>query len=332
MKTSIGSTEKRSARFGAVSVNDFIDVRPKKSWKLLSLGIGGSILAALFAAWVWQGPYQSRQDRKEVEKFLIISDPSVTISTWEKLTRQNLQKNPEPVRLYLIGKLIGSGHLGVDDDRKAELAALREAARQGSDLAELELFRIKKISASSNFKESSRLLDKILERVSFGVKVGDPTSMYTLAVMKSEGLGTALDLSGAAELATRAANDLPPGLQELLIKQADQGGGIFKGKSDDDLAEFLGRQLLHQKYYGSRIDPCDLMGSFSHAEFEAASKCRQRWFRENAMAGNTIYYVDFAKSLLLRDGNIAGALIWFREAPEDGSSSFRVEFDSENPS
>ena len=86
--------------------------------------------------------------------------------------------------------------LNTSQGRINSLAALREAARQGSDLAAIELIKKKLIPGGSGFREISRLLDGIVERVNFGVKVGDPISMYTLAVMKSQGLGVALDLAG----------------------------------------------------------------------------------------------------------------------------------------
>ena len=119
MKTPLGSTRKLRFRFGAASANDFIDVRPKKSRKLFVMIFCGSILLALLAAWVWQGPFQSWQDGKEVEKFLVMNDPGATISTREKLERQNLQKNPVSVRMYLTGKFIESGRGGDDSDGKA---------------------------------------------------------------------------------------------------------------------------------------------------------------------------------------------------------------------
>ena len=179
MKTPISSTEKRSARFGAAPPNDFIDVRPKKSRRLLALGIGGLILAALFAAWVWQGPYQSWQDRKVVEKAMATTLSGDTMSTFEKIARQKLQSNPESVRYYLTSKYIGSGHTGVNEDaiEKAELAALREAARQGNELAALDLVKMKRTSLESNFKSISKSLDEIHERVQLGVRVGDPLSL-----------------------------------------------------------------------------------------------------------------------------------------------------------
>ena len=124
-------------------------------------------------------------------------------------------------------------------------------------------------------------------------------------------------LADAAELAARAASDLPLGLQELLMIQAAEGSGIFKGKEDDELAEFLGRRLLDQKYYGRRINICGYKFPIGQVEYAEILKCQQRWFHHNSMAGHPIYFIDFAKSLLLGDGDVAGALIWFRKAPED---------------
>lgn len=315
MKTPISSTEKRSARFGVASSNDFIDVRPKKSRRLLALGIGGLILAALFAAWVWQGPYQSWQDRKVVETAMEMTRSGTKISTAEKLWRQNLQQNPESVRLYLTSQflksLLSENRSDVIAIQKAAHAALREAARQGSDLAALELVRLQRASEKSNFKEISRQLDAIHERVQLGVKVGDPASMYALAVMKSEGLGAAVDMAGAAELAERAANDLPPGLQESLMVQSANDSGIFKDRGDQYFAESLGDQLLRKKYY-SKNSPC--AGDFPDAYLDHG-KCHEKWIHTAALAGNPLIFAHFAE-LLRRKGD-AGALEWLRRAPED---------------
>ncbi len=324
MKTPISSTEKRSARFGVASSNDFIDVRPKKSRRLLALGIGGLILAALFAAWVWQGPYQSWQDRKVVETAMEMTHSGTKISTAEKLWRQNLQQNPESVRLYLTSQflksLLSENRSDAIAIQKAAHAALREAARQGSDLAALELVRLQRASEKSNFKEISRQLDAIHERVQLGVKVGDPASMYALAVMKSEGLGAAVDMAGAAELARRAASALPSGLQEMLMIDATWGIGIFKDQEDEFLAKLLGEKLLRQKYYGSS-SPCTLGDKFT--------ECSNGWVRDSANAGDPYRYADFAK-LLLQSNDGMAALEWLRRAPEDTlgiSGSIMLSFD-----
>ena len=312
MKLPIRSFEKKNSRREIGSANDFIDVTPKKPRWLYPLAAAGVALAGLLAIGIWQGPYQSWQDRKEVEKAMAMTDSGATIPTWEKLERQNLQKNPEPVRLYLTSKLLnfnrskeGGNDLAL---QKAVHAALREAARQGSALAALELVKLKKVSTESNFKEISLQLDDIHERVQLGVKVGDATSMYALAVMKSEGLGAAVDMEGAAELARRAAKDLPPGLQEFLLIQASYGIGIFENQNDEQLAKLLGHQLLEKKYYG-RYSPCGITRNFVN--------CLNKWVSESAIAGNPLYFSDFA-NLLLRDEKAdIVALEWLKKAPED---------------
>ena len=320
MKTPISSTEKRSARFGASPSNDFIDVRPKKSRRLLALGIGGLILAALFAAWVWQGPYQSWQDRKVVEKAMATTLSGDTMSTFEKIARQKLQSNPESVRYYLTSKYIGSGHTGVNEDaiEKAELAALREAARQGNELAALDLVKMKRTSLESNFKSISKSLDEIHERVQLGVRVGDPLSIYTFAVMKSEGLGTQLDLLGAAELATRVAHELPPGLQELVMRAAILGTGVYADQSNLSLAKSLGQGLLRRNYY-HLVPPCALDRAMLESNSEARSylKCTDDWNKEAALSGDPFAYAGYAEFLLDVKNDVSGALQWLEKVPID---------------
>ena len=315
---------------------DIVDVESRTPRRALRAAIALTVVfISVLVAWVWQGPYQSWRDRQVIEEAITLQSTlgptSMSRSRLAHLHQQfeQTRRNSRPVELHLLAELFSD--FGDENEANksvfqvASAAALREAARQGSELAKLDLAVAKRNSAPSDFSDVLRTIDDVSVRVQQGVRAGDPVSMYTLAVMKTRGIGAEVDRRGAIDLAKRAGNNLPPGYMAELAGSAAFGTGIFSEQTDTKFAQLLGRRLLEMKYFPIPY-LCDPPTIENLDAAESIADCQSKHVRESAFAGDPLSFASYAEQLVEEGAAVSEALTWYRKASPQVMSDSTLAF------
>lgn len=296
--------------------------------------VGTTLIGAMTvgALWVWHFQYQSIRDQREIEHAIELQLALVSNSNnkgWAATLRKKIERanrNPRPIELFELSGLFRQASKAHETHKlvfqSARQAALRQAVREGSNLARIEMAVESQKENGGDFKESLKILDKVRQEVKEGTRAGEPVSMYTYAELKYRGLAVDVDKAGALQLVVRAAQDLPPALKARVLEAAAFGTGIFEGRENSRLAEQLSNSLLDLKYFPV-LSPCWA----NKDDWEEEERCHLEFSNRASLAGDSSYFAEHAVNLVIEHRSLWDALNWFHKLdPSEIEVRFFVPF------